>query len=280
MAESPAVSSEPSENASRDDQLLFLIRLLLKERSDGDRIAIPDSAEGRFNLFRALVNMRAPKPVSAGFLKVQDAMLAQMTREKGIAVAADLPKTPRNDRIALWQGDITAIDADAIVNAANSDMLGCFLPGHHCIDNAIHTFAGVQLRLECARIMAAQGYAEPTGQAKVTGGYNLPARNIIHTVGPIVQGAPDRRDAELLARCYASCLQAARYVGCRTIVFCCISTGVFGYPHREAAAIAVKTAERFLAADESGIEVVFDVFAEEDRAIYEELLDSDASHSR
>ena len=161
---------------------------------------------------------------------------------------------------------------DAIVNAANSQMLGCFVPCHGCIDNAIHTFAGMQLRLECDRIMKAQGHLEPTGQAKITPGYNLPARYILHTVGPVVDGPLTPQHEAELASCYESCLALAAENHLESVAFCCISTGVFCFPNHRAAEIAAQTVRDFLAKDTSVKRVVFNVFKDLDLAIYEELL--------
>lgn len=223
--------------------------------------------------FRALVNTREPLEASPEFLVEQDELLRGLIAEAGITHVEDLEPAAIDGRLALWQGDITTLAADAIVNAANSGMTGCWQPLHSCIDNAIHTFAGVQLRLECARIMDAQGHAEPTAQAKVTGAYNLPARRVIHTVGPIAQGSPTPRDRELLARCYRTCLDAAAAEGLESVAFCCISTGVFGFPREQAAPIAVNAVRAWLDAHPGTVgRVVFNVFLDEDRAIYEELL--------
>ncbi len=223
--------------------------------------------------FRALVNTREPLEPTPEFLAEQDELLRGLIAERGVTFVDDLAPAPRDTRLALWQGDITTLAADAIVNAANSGMTGCWRPLHSCIDNAIHTFAGVQLRIECARIMAAQGHEEPTAHAKLTGAYNLPARHVIHTVGPIAQGVPTRRDRELLARCYEACLDAAVAHGLASVAFCCISTGVFGFPRDEAAPIAVRTVRAWLDAHPTTpMRVVFNVFLDEDRIIYEGLL--------
>lgn len=233
------------------------------------------STDDLFQLFRGLVNVRVPATAPEWFYRMQDETLQAATAAKGIAHVADLPRAPRDPRIALYGGDICAIDADAIVNAANSQMLGCWVPGHNCIDNAIHTFAGVQLREECKRIMDAQGHEEPTGQAKVTPAYNLPCKYIVHTVGPISQGRTDKAMRDLLASSYRSCLDAAAEHGCASIVFCCISTGVFGFPGDVAAEVAVATVREWLAARPgTGMTVVFDLFAERDRGFYRNLLGS------
>lgn len=264
---------------TQDERRHYLIDALLAERADGDAIDMPQDADGQRALLRALMNVRPPAPVASDVLDVQDAYLAERLRERGGAVdAAALPPVdaadPTLSRVALWRGDITLLAADAIVNAANSQMLGCFVPGHHCIDNAIHTYAGMQLRLDCARLMAAQGHAEPTGRVKVTPAHNLPSAYVFHTVGPIAQGAaPGEKDRELLASCYRSCLAEATHLGLTTLAFCCISTGIFGFPQKEAAHIAVREAIGHLTRTDSRLKVIFDVFLESDQRIYQELLD-------
>lgn len=255
-----------------------LIDALLAERAVSTNIVIPAAAPGQRALLRALMNVRPPAPAADGLLAAQDAYLAERLRERGGAVdAAGLATVdaadPALSRIALWRGDITLLAADAIVNAANSQMLGCFVPGHHCIDNAIHTFAGMQLRQECDSVMRAQGHAEPTGQVKVTPAYNLPSKLIFHTVGPIIQdGRPTQRDRELLARCYRSCLAEATCRGLRTIAFCCISTGIFGFPQDEAARIATDSVREHLTKHDQDLKVIFDVFTNADQRIYQRLL--------
>lgn len=261
------------------DDLSFVTRYLLEERfgtEEASRMFSEAAGDENtlFALYRNLVNVREPVSASEEFFAAQDAMLVEAARRKGIVDASELATVPGNSHICIWRGDITALRVDAIVNAANSQMLGCWVPGHFCIDNAIHTFAGIQLRLECARLMESQGYPEPTGMAKVTSAYNLPSKYVIHTVGPIANGAPSETDARLLANCYTSCLDAAVELGCNSIAFCCISTGVFGFPQREAAEIAVATVEGWLAArPDLDMRVVFDVFGEEDEVIYRELLE-------
>ena len=192
--------------------------------------------------------------------------------EAGVHNIDEASISATNPQLRLWRGDITTLEVDAIVNAANSQMLGCWVPGHHCIDNAIHTYSGVQLRAECARIMDAQGHEEPTGAAKITDAYNLPAKHVIHTVGPIANGHPTDLHRNQLASCYRSCLDLAADHGLRSIAFCCISTGVFGFPQREAAAIAVQTVGDWLSANRSDMTVVFNVFSGKDKSIYAELL--------
>ena len=206
-------------------------------------------------------------------MTVQNAYLQEETRRKGITALADLE--PVQKEIYLWRGDITTLQCDGIVNAANSQMLGCFVPCHGCIDNAIHTYAGVQLRLECSERMKQQGHEEETGRAKLTKAYNLPCRYVLHTVGPIVHGSLTKKDKELLASCYQSCLELAERNGLKSIAFCCISTGEFHFPNDKAAQIAVETVKRYKEQAHSKIEVIFNVFKELDYNIYRELLRAD-----
>ena len=223
-------------------------------------------------LLRALMTVRPPRPLSAEFLRLQDELLSAEREERGMVDAMTLPAVPSDPRIVLWQGDITRLRADAIVNAANSALLGCFIPCHRCIDNAIHSAAGLQLRAECAALMERQRHPEETGTAKLTAGYNLPARHVLHTVGPIVAGALTEEDRALLASCYRSCLSLAAKHGLSSIAFCCISTGKFHFPNAAAAEIAVREVRAFLRENNSIKRVVFNVFKDEDRAIYERLL--------
>lgn len=241
---------------------------LIKELSPSS--SIPYSADAKFLLFRSLVNTREPKPVSYGFLSVQDELLQSLIAEKGITDINALK--PIRDNLYLWQGDITTLKAGAIVNAANSGMLGCFVPNHACIDNAIHTFAGVQLRLECAEIMQKQRYSEPAGQAKITAAYNLPSKYVLHTVGPIISGKLTQQDCDLLSSCYCSCLELAEQNEIESVAFCCISTGEFHFPNEEAAQISVQTVTKFIAEKRSKVKVVFNVFKETDYKIYKKLL--------
>ncbi|MGN1303501.1 MAG: protein-ADP-ribose hydrolase [Oscillospiraceae bacterium] len=251
---------------TNDEKLLYLIKYLLAEDAQYKNAEIPQSNEERFRLFRSLVNVRPPMPIDDDFQKVQDEFLQEEIMTKGISDFANMK--PVKDNIYLWKGDITTLKCGAIVNAANSQMLGCFQPCHSCIDNAIHTFSGVQLRLECAEIMEKQGYNEPTGQAKLTSAYNLPCEKIIHTVGPIVEGELTEKHCRQLESCYISCLNAAEENNIESIAFCCISTGVFGFPQREATEIAVDTVRKY-----SGkIKVIFNVFKQTDFDIYRELL--------
>lgn len=246
----------------------FLIEYMLAER--GESAEIPHDEYNRKRLLRSLFNVRMPKNCSDEFIRVQDEYLRQQTKEKGVTDIDDLQ--PVDGDIYLWQGDITTLKCDAIVNAANSQMLGCFSPCHGCIDNAIHTFAGVQLRAACNELMTAQGYEEPTGQAKITPAYNLPSKYVIHTVGPIVGGHLTEKDCELLKSCYLSCLKLAEENGVKSIAFCCISTGVFGFPKEEAAKIALSTVREYKAETGSNIKVIFNVFGDSDLRIYQSLF--------
>ncbi len=248
----------------------YLIRALLDEQPQYRRITIPsDEAEQR-QLLRGLFNVRMPGRIGDEFLRIQDEYLQEVTRQKGVTGLKEL--TPIEPGIYLWQGDITTLACDAIVNAANAGMTGCYQPCHNCIDNCIHTYAGVQLRNVCAEIMEKQGYEEPTGRAKITPAFNLPSRYVIHTVGPIVQGRLTKRHEEQLASCYRSCLQLAEENGCISIAFCCISTGVFGFPQDRAAKIAVETVRTYRATNHSSIEVIFNVFQNRDHELYRDLL--------
>ena len=201
---------------------------------------------------------------------MQDAYLQGETAAKVITDIADL--TPIQPGLYLWQGDITTLKCDAIVNAANSGMTGCYIPNHRCIDNAIHTFAGVELRLACAELMEQQGYPEPIGRAKITPAFNLPCKYVLHTVGPIIDGRVTKADKELLASCYRSCLELAAENGLESVAFCCISTGKFHFPNEQAAQIAVETVKEFLKAQTSVKKVIFNAFKDLDKAIYEKLL--------
>lgn len=258
----------------RQEQLRFLIGCLLEDmpeyRPQAARFPRGDAAQRR--LLRSLMNVRPPMPLRSEFLTVQDALLSEERTAKGVVEADALPAVAANPKIAVWQGDITRLKADAIVDADNSALLGCFCPCHGCIDNAIHSAAGLQLRDECDRLMTAQGHSEPTGRAKLTRGYNLPAKYILHTVGPIVRGRVTRRDREELAACYRSCLELAAEKGLETVAFCCISTGEFHFPNQDAAEIAVKTVTAFLQRDTSLRKVIFNVFKDIDAEIYRGLL--------
>ena len=248
---------------TRAEQLDFMI----SELAEG--IQTPETEEDKWTAFRSLVNTRRPGPVSRRFLEVQDAFLHEEARRKGIITIDDMEKA--GDGLYVWQGDITALAVDAVVNAANSGMTGCYCPCHGCIDNAIHTFAGVQLRNACAEMMAEQGRPEPAGRAKITPAFNLPSRYVIHTVGPIVKGRVTEQDRALLRACYRACLAAAEAHGLESIAFCCISSGEFRFPGPEGAEIAVNTVLEYRKGGGSS-RVVFNVFQDRDLKIYRRLL--------
>lgn len=245
-----------------------LIGYLLQERKDRNRYDI--SGENAPRIWRSLVNVRPPMPISEAYLIKEDEYLQGLLSAKGVVDAETLPYD--EEGFTIWKGDITRLKADAIVNAANSALLGCFAPCHTCIDNCIHTFAGVRLRLECARIMEEQGHDERTGQAKITPGYNLPCKYVLHTVGPIVDDEVTEKNREDLRSCYENCLRVAEENGVKSIAFCCISTGVFRFPNEEAAEIAVRTVRAYKERTGSGIKVIFNVFKEVDHEIYAKLL--------
>ena len=253
----------------------FLIRSLLKEKTEYRDLSIPAEPESQRQLLRGLMNIRAPQSANEDFLKMQDAYLQGVNGAKGITDVADL--TPVQPGLYLWQGDITTLKCDAIVNAANSGMTGCYIPNHRCIDNAIHTYAGVELRLACAELMEQQGHPEPTGQAKITSAFNLPCRHVLHTVGPIISGRVTKEDKELLASCYRSCLELAAENDLESVAFCCISTGEFHFPNDLAAEIAVETVKQFMNRKTSVKKVIFNVFKDLDKTIYEKLLRADGT---
>ena len=255
---------------NQSEKRQFLIRSLLQERPEYQDLSIPADPKSQRQLLRGLMNIRAPQRIDADFLQTQDEYLQGENEAKGITDVADL--TPVQPGLYLWQGDITTLKCDAIVNAANSGMTGCYIPNHRCIDNAIHTFAGVELRLACEELMEKQGYPEPTGQAKITPAFNLPCRYVLHTVGPIISGRVTKEDEELLASCYRSCLELAAENGLESVAFCCISTGEFHFPNELAAEIAVRTVKDFLKKQTSVKKVIFNVFKDLDKAIYEKLL--------
>ena len=258
---------------NQTERRLYLIRSLLKEKSEYKGIAVPSDSDGQKQLLRSLMNVRMPKAIDGEFLKIQDEYLQEELRHAGITKLSDL--TPIDGELYLWQGDITKLKCGAIVNAANSGMTGCYVPCHACIDNCIHTFAGVQLRLECAEMMQKQGHEEPTGQAKITKAYNLPCDYVIHTVGPIVEGRLTAMHEKLLVSCYRSCLELSERNDIESIAFCCISTGVFRFPNERAAEIAVETVRKYKTESGSGMKVIFNVFKDTDREIYGRLLGKD-----
>ena len=255
---------------TQDKKREYLITELLNERPEYADVSIPKDRAEQKKLLRALFNVRLPLPIGDDFLRVQDEYLQEEIAKKGITSIDDLESIKPD--IYLWQGDITTLKCDAIVNAANSQMLGCFVPCHGCIDNAIHTYAGVQLRMECAHLMAEQKGEEPTGRAKITKAYNLPCRYVLHTVGPIIYGPITQTDRGLLASCYRSCLSLAANNGLNSVAFCCISTGEFHFPNEVAAEIAIQTVREWQLQNPDKIEVIFNVFKDSDYAIYKRLL--------
>ena len=260
---------------NQSEKRLFLIQSLLNERPSCQKQIIPADSERQKILLRGLMNVRRPARIGAEFLQVQDEYLQGETVTKCVTDVAAL--TPVQPGLYLWQGDITTLKCDAIVNAANSGMTGCYIPNHRCIDNAIHTYAGVELRLACEELMEQQGYPEPTGQAKITSAFNLPCRYVLHTVGPIINERVTKEGEELLASCYRSCLELAAENGLESVAFCCISTGEFHFPNELAAEIAVRTVKEFLKKQNSVKKVIFNVFKDLDKTIYEKLLRADGT---
>ena len=248
----------------------YLINRLLEELPEYRTLRVPSDTDGQRKLLRSLMNVRMPGDMDGEFLRIQDEYLQQVNRDKGIVTLADLKETEPD--LYVWKGDITRLQVGAIVNAANSGMTGCYRPCHNCIDNCIHTYAGIQLRNYCNDMMRKQGYEEPTGQAKITPAFNLPCDYVIHTVGPIVQGRLTEKHEELLKSCYRSCLELAEENRIESIAFCCISTGVFLFPNRRAAELAVQTVKQYKERTNSKIKVIFNVFKDKDEQIYEQLL--------
>jgi O-acetyl-ADP-ribose deacetylase (regulator of RNase III) len=249
----------------------FLIDALLDEQPGyRAQITVPQGETEQKQLLRSLMNIRRAAPISEEFASVQDAYLQEENQSRGVVELSNLPM--HQPGLYLWQGDITTLAVGAIVNAANSGMTGCYQPCHACIDNCIHTYAGIQLRNYCNELMEKQGYEEPTGRAKITPAFNLPCTYVIHTVGPIVQGHLTIEHERLLASCYESCLQLAEEYQLSSIAFCCISTGVFCFPNERAAEIAVETVRRYRREHNSSMAVIFNVFKDYDREIYENLL--------
>ena len=266
-----------NEKMTQNGRLDYLVEEFKADSVQYKDLQTPKDAEGKRRILRSLMNIRMPRNMDEAVLAVQDEYLQERIRENGIVEPADIPII--RDRMSIWQGDITRLAVDAVVNAANSRMLGCFVPMHTCIDNCIHTFAGVQLRAECNRQMNAlrirygRDYEQPTAVPMLTDAYNLPAKKVIHIVGPIVEGALTRKREDQLAACYRNTLNMCLENGLRTVAFCCISTGVFRFPNRRAAQIAVKTVTEWLSEHDSEMErVIFNVFKDEDREYYEELL--------
>ncbi|MBR1645410.1 MAG: protein-ADP-ribose hydrolase [Selenomonadaceae bacterium] len=243
----------------------YLLNLLQVNATD-----VPEDFAAQRKLLRALMNICPPCELDENFLRLQDELLSAEVRERGIVKISDIPNVDAN--IKIGRGDITRLEVDAIVNAANEKLLGCFVPLHGCIDNAIHSAAGLQLRNACNELMTAQGHDEPTGCAKITSAFNLPSKFVLHTVGPIipVNRVPNIAEENLLANCYESCLKLAAEKNLASVAFCCISTGEFHFPPKRAAEIAVATVKNFLATNE--LEIIFNVFIERDEKIYRELF--------
>lgn len=266
-----------NEIITQEERLNYLLEVFKADSEQYKNIEIPDNTSGKQDLLRCLMNIRMPKKISDEVIKVQDEYLSYCTKEKGIVKLSDIPVIKEN--LSIWQGDITRLEVDVIVNAANSQMLGCFVPMHTCIDNQIHTFAGVQLREECnyqmnkLRSQYGNDYEQPTAIPMLTDAYNLPAKKVIHIVGPIVI---DNLTAELekeLANCYRNTLDMCLENGLKSVAFCCISTGVFRFPNKRATEIAVKTIEKWLLNNNNSMErIIFNVFKDEDKKYYEELL--------
>lgn len=254
----------------QSERRIFLIKSLLQERTEYRDISISADTEQQKQLLRALMNVRAPQQIGTEFWRIQDEYLKYEIAAKGITDVAEL--TPVQQGIYLWQGDITTLKCDAVVNAANSGMTGCYIPNHRCIDNAIHTFAGMQLRLICENLMEQQGYPEPAGGAKITPAFNLPSRYVLHTVGPVISGKVKKYERELLASCYRSCLELAAKNKLESVAFCCISTGEFHFPNELAAEIAVQSVKEFFRLQTGVKKVIFNVFKDLDKNIYQKLL--------
>lgn len=265
--------NKAGEKMTREEQLDFLIKKLISEETEYSSIEIPSNYHEKRRLLRALMNVRPPRKIDSDFLKVQDEFLSSEIIDKGIIDINKLSSVQKDKRLYIWQGDITTIKVDAIVNAANSALLGCFIPCHGCIDNAIHSASGIQLRLECNEIIKKQGFEEPTGSSKITNAYNLPCRYVIHTVGPIVRGLVTEDDCKKLSSCYLSCIKTAEKHELESIAFCCISTGEFHFPNEKAAQIAISTVQNYLDTNKCSIKkVMFNVFKDEDFRIYKNLL--------
>ncbi len=257
---------------TQDERREYLIQYLLKEEIRFGKQKIPGDKRKQEDLLRSLMNVRPPRPVSEDFLEIQDEYLTERNIDRGITDIAELVPVKSDSRLYIWQGDITTLKCDAIVNACNSQMLGCFSPMHACIDNFIHTYAGIELRLKMYEIMTKQGREEATGKAKITPGYNLPAKYILHTVGPIIQWKVTKEDENLLASCYRECLKLAADTGVESIAFCCLSTGVFRFPQQRAAEIAISTVKQYLDKDSRIKKVIFNVYKDDDLRIYSCLL--------
>ena len=264
---------------TQEQRLDYLVERFKEDSGEYADLQVGGSGGEKRRVLRSLMNIRMPRELDEETLRVQDEYLRQRAAEKGVVTPADIPSAAGYPQLSIWQGDITRLAVDAIVNAANSQMLGCFVPMHTCIDNCIHSFAGVQLRAECARQMGilrakyGQSYEQPTAVPMLTDGCNLPAKKIVHIVGPIAEGRLTRALARDLADCYTNTLALCAENGLRSVAFCCISTGVFHFPNDRAAEIAVRTVMDWLAAHDGQMErVIFNVFKDEDKKLYEKLL--------
>lgn len=255
---------------NQSERRTFLIHAFLSEKPQYRKVKVPSTPKEQEALLRGLMNVREPQSIDEAILDIQDAYLQEALQEKGITSLDSL--VPIRDGIYLWQGDITTLQCDAIVNSANADLTGCYIPNQACVDNCIHTYAGIQLRKYCNDIIQEQGHIEFTGQAKITPAYNLPCKYILHTVGPIVTEPLADYDRDMLTSCYQSCLDLASQRHLESVAFCCIATGSYHFPHEEAAQIAVQTVLDFLQEDTQIKKVIFTVFQDQDKAIYEKLL--------
>ena len=262
-----------------EQKLNYLIEVLKNEIDRYKNLDIPENVEDKKILLRSLMNVRQPKEISKEFLKVQDEYLTERNKQKGIVYLKDIKTVPSSNKISIWQGDITKIACDAIVNAANSRMLGCFAPMHTCIDNCIHTFAGVQLRNKCNEIMNkfrkkfGDDYEQPTSVPIITDGYNLPAKKVIHVAGPVVVGKLTKFLEQDLKNCYKNVLDMCLENNLKSVAFCCISTGVFSFPNERAAEIAVETVTSWLKEKGNKMDrIIFNVFKQEDKLYYEKFL--------
>ena len=261
----------------QEERLDYLVEEFKADSDEYKDLRTPDNGDEKRRILRSLMNIRMPKEMSPEVLKVQDEYLTERANEKGVVNLSDIPVI--RDGLSIWQGDITRLSVDAIVNAANSQMLGCFVPMHTCIDNCIHTFAGVQLRTECnrqmneLRIRYGRDYEQPTAVPMLTDAYNLPAKKVVHVVGPIVQSRLTPELEKDLADCYRNTLDMCAGNGLKSVAFCCISTGVFRFPNKRAAEIAVSTVTEWLHSNPGKVErVIFNVFKDEDKTIYEKLI--------
>ena len=276
-----------AQQSTQDERLDQLISDFKAESAEYRNLSVPDDREGKRRILRSLMNVRMPRKTAERTLRIQDEYLTERAAERGVVQLEDIPtlaeaygiELPFADKLSLWQGDITRLAVDAIVNAANSQMLGCFIPMHSCIDNCIHSFAGVQLRAECKekmdelRARYGSDYEQPTAVPMLTDAYNLPAKKVIHIVGPIVEGRLTEEHKRQLAACYRNTLELCAANSLRTVAFCCISTGVFHFPAERAAEIAVQTVTEWLSGRPGAMDrVIFNVFSDRSRAIYEQNL--------